>query len=98
MKTVEVHYMPDDVVWVAGEYRECIIDQVIISKVGNRTEIIYTWANYDYGVDVTELWNEGEFSSEDIGKTVFDSLEEYEKAFPEEFNYPKYEGDELRFG
>lgn len=97
MKTVEVHYMPDDTVWVAGEHRECIIDQVIISKVGNRTEITYTWANYDYGVDITELWNEGEFSSEDIGKTVFDSLEEYEKAFPEEFNYPKYEGEVLSF-
>ena len=58
--------------------------------------MLYTWCNYDYVPDVTELWDDGEFTPEDIGKTVFDSLEDYEKAFPEEFAPCEYEGDELR--
>lgn len=83
MKTIEVNYMPGDVCWVRGQYRECIIDQVIIQE----DDIIYTWCNYDHGPDLTELWDDGEFNAEDIGKTVFDSLEDYEKAFPEDFDF-----------
>lgn len=86
MKTVEVKYMPGDICWVKGQYRECIIDEVTVSENG----IIYNWYNVDVGVDVTEVWDDGYFSSEDLGKTVFDSLEELEKAFPEDFDF----GDE----
>ena len=99
MKNVELHYVPGDECWVQGQTRVCIIDQVILSEATNGDiEVTYTWCNFDHGPDVTELWDDGEFSSDDIGKTVFNSLEEYEKAFPEKFNYPDYEGDELRFG
>ena len=62
-----------------------------------KINVIYTWYNLDYSPDLTEVWDDGEFTSEDIGKTVFDSLEEYEKAFPEDFQYDEiYVGDELR--
>jgi hypothetical protein len=86
MKTVEVKYMPGDTCWVRGQYRECIIENVVLEK----DDITYNWYNLDVGYDVTEVWDDGYFSSEDLGKTVFDSLEVLEKAFPEAFDF----GDE----
>ena len=86
MKTVEVKYMPGDTCWVRGQYRECIIENVVLEKDG----ITYNWYNLDVGYNITEVWDDGYFSSEDLGKTVFDSLEELEKAFPEDFDF----GDE----
>lgn len=97
MKIVELRYLPGDEVWVKGETRVCYIDQVILNKEHNGDIFTtYTWYNLDIGVDVTEVWNEGDFTPEDIGKTVFDSIEEYQKAFPEEFECD-YDGDILSF-
>jgi hypothetical protein len=84
MKTVELKYLPGDTCWVEGQYRQCIIEDVIISKDG----IVYNWYNLDVGVDCTEVWDDGAFTAEDIGETVFDTLEELEKAFPEDFDFP----------
>jgi hypothetical protein len=86
MKIVEVKYMPGDTCWVRGQHRECIIENVVLEK----DDITYNWYNLDVGYDVIEVWDDGYFSSEDLGKTVFDSLEELEKAFPEDFDF----GDE----
>lgn len=86
MKTVEVKYMPGDTCWVRGQYRECIIENVVLEKDG----ITYNWYNLDVGYDITEVWDDGCFTGEDLGKTVFDTLEELEKAFPEDFDF----GDE----
>jgi hypothetical protein len=98
MKTIELHFTPGDECYVKGQTRTCYIDQVIISKKNNgEPDITYTWYNLDFGVDVTELWDEGDFSPEDIGKTVFTSIEEYQKACPEDFEVPDYEGDEFSF-
>lgn len=83
MKTVSLQYMPGDECWVRGQFRICFIESIILDEQG----ITYNWCNYDYGVDCTEVWDDGYFTSEDIGKTVFDSLEELEKAFPEDFNF-----------
>ena len=83
MKTVEVKYMPGDTCWVKGQYRECIIENVVLEKDG----ITYNWYNLDVGYDITEVWDDGYFTGEDIGKTVFDTLEELEKAFPEDFDF-----------
>ena len=83
MKTVEVKHMPGDTCWVKGQYRECIIENVVLEKDG----ITYNWYNLDVGYDITEVWDDGYFTGEDIGKTVFDTLEELEKAFPEDFNF-----------
>lgn len=86
MKTVEVKYVPGNTCWVRGQSRECIIENVVLEK----DDITYNWYNLDVGVDCTEVWDDGYFTSEDIGKTVFDTYEELEKAFPEDFDF----GDE----
>lgn len=86
MKQFEVAFAPGDTCWVRGQTRECIIEEITINETG----IMYTWYNLDIGYDTTEVWDDGCFSSEDIGKTVFNSLEELEKAFPEDFDF----GDE----
>lgn len=83
MKTVSLQYMPGDECWVRGQSRICFIESITLDEQG----ITYNWCNYDYGIDCTEVWDDGYFTSEDIGKTVFDSLEELEKAFPEDFNF-----------
>lgn len=83
MKTVEVKYMPGDTCWVKGQYRECIIENVVLEKDG----ITYNWYNLDVGYDITEVWDDGYFTGDDICKTVFDTLEELEKAFPEDFDF-----------
>ena len=88
MKYAELHYMPGDTCWVRGQHRICIIENVILNKVGNAPiDVTYEWYNLDVGPDVTEVWDDGSFTSEDVGKTVFNSLEEYEKAFPEDFDF-----------
>lgn len=85
MKTIELDFMPNDRCWVRGQYRECIIEDVIISSDG----ITYNWYNLDIGVDTTEVWDDGCFKQDEIGLCVFKSLEEYEKAFPEDFAFPE---------
>lgn len=93
MKNFELHYQPGDKVWIRGQYRECIIDFIVIDQNG----ITYNWYNLDVGVDITEVYDDGYFTVEDIGKTVFNSLREYEEHYPEDFEYPEYNGDEFYF-
>lgn len=50
------------------------IDGIHIDENG----IAFSWVQYDVGVDITELWDEGEFDIEEIGKTVFLTKEEAE--------------------
>ena len=93
MKNFELHYQPGDKVWIRGQYRECIIDFIVIDQ----NDITYNWYNLDVGVDITEVYDDGYFTVEDIGKTVFNSLREYEEHYPEDFEYPEYNGDEFYF-
>ena len=88
MVSIDLKYIPGDEVWIKGQYRVCYIDQVILEK-GNRGKIepTYTWYNLEYGVDCTEIWDDGYFTNDDIGKTVFDSFSEYAKAFPDDQEY-----------
>ena len=83
MKTIELDFMPGDSCWVRGQYRECIIENVVIEK----DDITYNWYNLDVGVDITEVYDDGYFTKEDINKTAFKTLEELEKAFPEDFDF-----------
>jgi hypothetical protein len=83
MKTVELKYLPGDECYVRGQYRTCYIESIHITEQG----IMYIWCNYDYGVDCTEVWADGYFEKDDIGVTVFDSMAELEKAFPNDFGY-----------
>lgn len=91
MKNFELHYQPGDKVWIRGQYRECIIDFIVIDQ----NDITYNWYNLDVGVDITEVYDDGYFTVEDIGKTVFNSLREYEEHYPEDFEYPEYNGATL---
>lgn len=59
-----------------GYHDSAEIDGIHIDAQG----VMFTWVQYDVGVDITELWDEGEFDLEDIGKTVFLTHEEAEKA------------------
>ena len=83
MKTVELKYMPGDECYIRGQDRTCYIESIHITSDG----IDYVWCNYYYGVDCTEVWDEGCFTADDIGVTVFDSMAELEKAFPEYFDF-----------
>lgn len=85
MKTVELNFLPGDKCWVRGQRFECIIESVVIEE---HNEITYNWYNLDIGYDTCEVWDDGDFTDEDIGKTVFSSLEEWEKTFPEDFTLP----------
>jgi hypothetical protein len=92
MKTLEFHFLPGDECWVKGQYRVCYIEDVLITTTTEGSpHIMYTWYNLDIGVDVTETWDEGDFCTEDIGKTVFCSLDDYKKACPEDFEFDEYD-------
>lgn len=58
-----------------GYHDSAEIDGIHIDAQG----ISFTWVQYDVGVDITELWDEGDFDIEEIGKTVFLTREEAER-------------------
>lgn len=93
MKTIEVKYLPGDICWVKGQMRPCIIEDIIV----NEQNTTYNWYNLDVGYDTSEVWDDGYFTNKDIGKTVFDTLEEYEKACPGDFYYEDDEEDTDEF-
>ena len=62
-----------------GYHDSAEIDGIHIDAQG----MSFTWVQYDVGVDITELWDEGDFDIEDIGKTVFLTKEEAERALKE---------------
>lgn len=65
-KTIELPCYVGDTVYFAEEYyrEEAEIEEIRIDKNG----IMFCWVQYDVGVDITEVWDEGEFIIEDIGK------------------------------
>lgn len=58
-----------------GYHDSAEIDGIHIDAQG----ISFTWVQYEVGVDITELWDEGDFDIEEIGKTVFLTREEAER-------------------
>ena len=92
MKTVELTYLPGDECYIRGQDRTCYIENVSVRKdrSGN-LDITYEWYNLDVGVDCTEVWDDGYFTPDDIGVTVFDSMEELQKAWPDHYDF-RYEG------
>lgn len=67
-----------DTVYFADEYYHdsAEIDGINITKQG----IGFTYVQYEYGPDITEVWDDGEFSIDEIGKTVFLTREAKEQA------------------
>lgn len=70
-----------DTVYFTNDDPRCSaeIDGIHIDEQG----VHFGWVQYDVGVDITELWDEGEFDIDEIGKTVFLTFEEFEKALAE---------------
>lgn len=60
-------YFPD-----VGKFNYGRVENIHINLLPNgRKEIMYEWASYDDGPEIIECWDEGSFSSDDIGKEVF---------------------------
>ena len=68
-----------DAVYVRGEPFPCEIEQITITE----DYINFEWASFDRSYECTECWDEGVFKLSDIGKTVFLTREEAEKALAE---------------
>lgn len=80
-KIVELPCKVGDTVYVTTTNRVTSqIEEIAIIK----NDIVFRWAQYDESYELTELWDEGEFSIEDIGKTVFLTRESAEAALKKE--------------
>ena len=55
------------------------IDEIHIFK----DDIVFEWVQYDRGYELTELWDSGDFSIRDIGKSIFLTREEAEAKLKE---------------
>ena len=66
---VDTVYLP-----IEGRWNTATIDHIEIYP----DEVRFGWVEYDAGPELTELWEEGCFTVEDIGKTVFLTREEAE--------------------
>ena len=77
-KTIDLPCYVGDTIYLAVEdyHDSAVIDGIHITEQG----IMFTWVQYEVGVDVTECWDEGDFDIDDIGKTVFLTREDAIKA------------------
>ena len=64
-------------VYITGHRFPAQIEEVVINASDG---ITVNWAEYDRGPEETELWDDGWFTPDDFGKTVFLTREEAEKA------------------
>lgn len=69
-----------DTVWIKGDRFPAVIEEIRITDDG----VYFAYVEYDKGYEETEVWDNGEFTLSDIGKTVFLTREEAEKALEEE--------------
>ena len=65
-----------DTVWIKGDKFPAEIEEIRITDDG----IYFAYVEYDRGYEETEVWDTCEFTLSDIGKTVFLTREEAEKA------------------
>ena len=68
-----------DAVWIKGDKFPAEIEEIRITDDG----IYFAYVEYDRGYEETEVWDNCEFTLSDIGKTVFLTREEAEKALEE---------------
>lgn len=66
-------------------FNSATINEITIAA----SEIQFYWTHYDKSYETTEIWDEGIFYDKDIGKTVFLSRKEAEKALKERENNDK---------
>ena len=65
-----------DTVWIKGEKFPAEIEYIKHTEDG----IYLGYVEFDRGPETTEVWADGEFMLDDIGKTVFLTREEADKA------------------
>lgn len=65
-----------DTVWIKGDKFPAEIEEIRVTDDG----IYFVYVEYDKGYEETEVWGNDEFTLSDIGKTVFLTREEAEKA------------------
>lgn len=65
-----------DTVWIKGDRFPAEIERISITENG----INFEYVEYEKGFEIIEVWDEGVFDVEDIGKTVFLTYEEAETA------------------
>lgn len=78
-KIVELPCKVGDTVYITGEKYPCEITEVVIDKYG----IHFNWLSFERSYELTELWNNGDFTVDDISKTVFLTKEAAEQALRE---------------
>lgn len=79
LPTVDAVILPckvGDTVWILGDKHPAEVEDITITNEG----IVFGYAEYERSYYLTELWDDGEFRGEDIGKTVFLTMEEYDAA------------------
>lgn len=70
-----------DTVYISGHKFAAQIDEIVINAMDG---ITLNWSEHDRGPELTELWDDGWFTPEDIGKTVFLTREEAEAVLQKE--------------
>lgn len=74
-----------DKVYIVKKICNCfsIDDGIIecITIIGNT--IYYNWNSYDYRGEQIELWDEGEFTADDLGKSIFLDYKQAEQKLKE---------------
>ena len=65
-KVGDTVYFPNE-----GYHDSAEIERIYIDENG----VSFAWVQYDYGPDIVEVWDDGEFSIDEIGKTVFLTIE-----------------------
>ena len=73
---VELPVRPGCVVWILNHKFPAEIEEICIRKDG----VFAVWVEFDRAPELTEVWDNGEFDIKEIGKTVFLTAEEWEKA------------------
>lgn len=66
-------YKVGDTVYIMGDKFPAIIESIRITEDNH---IMFEFVEYDKSCEITEVWDEGGFEIEDIGKTVFLTEEE----------------------
>lgn len=61
---------------VAGRWDSATIEHIEVWSTGVR----FFWVQYDIGPETNELWDDGDFELNDIGKTVFLTRQEADAA------------------
>ena len=71
---------PGDTVWILNHRFAAEIEEIRIREDG----VFAVWVEYERSPELTEVWDDGEFDLGEIGKTVFLTVEEWEKAETED--------------